>query len=93
MHVTNVGASDIMDVLDVTHTVFECKRIDELRREVLFLCEKVFNANSSNFFLTGRQGQRIDLDRVISRGIEDKAMGLFRRYYYQLDIHIKEPFQ
>jgi DNA-binding CsgD family transcriptional regulator len=82
-------ARDLEETLMVTRTALECNKVDELRCEALRLLEKVFKTESSNFFLSIDPDQRINLDHVISRGIEERFLTQFRQYYYQLDPFLK----
>ncbi len=83
---------DFRDILLVSRTALECGQVDELRREVLRLLEQVFKVENSNFFLTCGPDQKISLDHVINRGIEDKFLSLFGQYYYRLDPFYQETF-
>jgi DNA-binding CsgD family transcriptional regulator len=80
----SLGIKDLNDVLTVSRIALECKRVDELRNEVLSLLKKNFNCEKANFFLTHSSGQLI-LDRVVKQGIEDKAIGQYHDYYWYLD--------
>lgn len=83
---------DLKDVLLVSRIALECNQVNELRREVLTVLEKTFKADSSNFFLIYGSDQKVSLDHVINRGIEDKFLSLFRQYYYRLDPFYKNVF-
>ena len=80
----NLGIKDLNDVLTVSRIALECQKVDELRNEVLSLLNKIFNSEKANFFLTHSSGQLI-LDRVVKQGVEDKAIGQYREYYWHLD--------
>ena len=93
MSIKALASRHVEEALTVTRTALECNDVDELRCEVLRLLEKVFKTGSSNFFLTGAQDQRLNLERVVSRGIEDSFIAQFRRYYCQMDPFLKVPSQ
>jgi len=76
----------------VSRTALECGQVNELRREILRLSEQVFKAESGNFFLTGGSDQKVSFDQVITRGIDDKFLSLFRQYYYKLDPFYRQVF-
>ena len=76
---------DLRDVLDLGRTVLECRDPDELRRVALELMERSFGCDSANFFLTRRNGSKLDLAEVIARGVTREKLHLFREYYYQFD--------
>ncbi len=76
---------DFKDVLHVANKAAEPETVDEFRRESLHLLEKVLKAEKGNFFLTPDTGPFVDFNGVITRGIEEKALGLYRRYYNHLD--------
>ena len=81
----NLGTRDLKDVLQVSRTALQCSRVDELRKEVLSLLERVFETGKANFFLSHGSGQGLNLDHVIHRGIDDHFLAQFRQYYYGLD--------
>jgi DNA-binding CsgD family transcriptional regulator len=82
-------ARDLKETLTVVGTALDCDTVDELRCEVLRLFEGVFKTGSSNFFLAIGPNQRIDLEHVISRGIEERFLAQFRQYYYRIDPFLK----
>jgi DNA-binding CsgD family transcriptional regulator len=81
---------DLKDVLLVSRLALECSQVNELREEMLRLLEQVFKTEDSNFFLCGGPDQKINLDHVISRGIEKEAINHYRQYYYKLDPFYKK---
>jgi DNA-binding CsgD family transcriptional regulator len=87
--IKGLTARDLEEALAVTRTALESNNVDELRIEVLRLLERVFRTSSSNFFLTVARDQRIDLERVVSRGIEEKFLAQFRLHYCQMDPFLK----
>ncbi len=80
----SLGMKDLNDVLIVSRIALECKKVDELRNEVLSLLKKIFKSEKANFFLAHSSGQLI-LDRVVKQGVEDRAMGQYHEYFWQLD--------
>ena len=88
----NLRDRELNDVLLVSRTALECGQVNELRKEVLRLLEQVFKAESSNFFLTYGSNQKVSFDQVINRGIDDKFLSLFSRYYYKLDPFYRQTF-
>jgi DNA-binding CsgD family transcriptional regulator len=89
MNNKTLSSRDLEETLTVTRVAFECEKVDALQSEVLRLLEKMFKAHCSNFFLNTAPDQHINLNRVISRGIEERFLTQFRRYYYQLDPFLK----
>ena len=88
----NVSTQDLMDVLFISRKVFEYRKVDELRRAVLRLLERILEADSSTFFLISEPEKRLKLFRCVARGIDDKFLGLFHRYYHGLDPFPKKLF-
>ncbi len=82
---SELTTQDFKDVLHVAHKAAEPDTVDEFRRETLHLLEKALKAEKGNFFLTPDTGPFIDFSGVVTRGIEEKALGLYRRYYNHLD--------
>jgi DNA-binding CsgD family transcriptional regulator len=87
--IKGLAARDLEETLTVVGTALECNTVDELRCEVLRLLEDVFKTGSSNFFIAIGPNQRIDLERVISRSIEERFLTQFRQYYYRIDPFLK----
>jgi DNA-binding CsgD family transcriptional regulator len=79
---------DTTDVLYVTSLAFECRQVDELRKKVLELLQPIFKADSSNFFLAADE-DRLSLNAVVSRGIEEKSLSDFRQHYHKYDPFLK----
>ncbi len=83
--------ASLREVLLVGHSALECSHVNEMRRVVLSLLERVLNVDSSNFFLIRRE-DKLNLNSVISRGIEEKFLNQYRRYYSMLDPWLRLPF-
>lgn len=88
----NFSTQDLMDVLFISRKVFEFRKVDELRRIVLRLLERILEADNSTFFLVTEPEQRLKLFRCVARGIDDKFLGLYYRYYHGLDPFPKNLF-
>jgi len=84
-----LATQDLMDVLLVSRSALECNAVDELIHELLRHLESIFKTGNSNFFLTRHLAQALNLDRVITRGIDDKFIRQFREYYHRLDPFLK----
>jgi len=84
-----MATQDLMDVLLVSRNALECNAVDELIHELLRHLEGIFKTGNSNFFLTRHLAQALNLDRVITRGIDDKFIKRFREYYYRLSPFLK----
>jgi DNA-binding CsgD family transcriptional regulator len=76
---------DLQDVLFVSGTALEIKEADEQLSEVLCLLEQIFKTGNNNFYFACSSGKELDLNRVVSRGIEKKFFPRFRKYYHKLD--------
>ena len=89
MHVplNGMATQDLMEVLMVSRTALECNTVDELIPELLRHLEGIFKTGSSTFFFNRHFAQALNLDRVITRGIEDKFLAQFRDHY-----HTQDPF-
>ncbi len=88
----NLSDRDLRDILRVSSTALECTGVDELRREVLRLLEEVFKTGSSNFFLCSTSDEKVNLDHVVTRGVGERHLESFRRYYYKLDPFYRQIF-
>jgi DNA-binding CsgD family transcriptional regulator len=84
-----LAAQDLMEVLKVGRTALECNTVDEMIPEMLRQLEAVFEAGNSTFFFARHPAKGIDLDRVITMGIEDNFLIQFRDYYHRLDPFLK----
>jgi DNA-binding CsgD family transcriptional regulator len=87
--IKGLASRDLEETLTVVGTALECNTADELRSEVLRLFEDVFKTGSSNFFISIGPSQRIDIERVISRSIEEKFLTQYRQYYVRIDPFLK----
>jgi DNA-binding CsgD family transcriptional regulator len=85
---TRLRDQDLKDVLLVTRAALECDRIDEMREEVLYHMERIFQCDKSTFFLTRKPYKNVDFAGVVYRGFENKFMDEFIQYYHQLDPHV-----
>jgi DNA-binding CsgD family transcriptional regulator len=83
--VSELTTQDFKDVLHVAHKAAQPDTVDGFRRETLHLLEKTLKAEKGNFFLIPDTGPYIDFNGVVTSGIEEKALGLYRRYYNHLD--------
>jgi DNA-binding CsgD family transcriptional regulator len=85
MTLKGLTSKDLRDVLLVSGTALEVLDPEEQLSAVLYLLEKIFKTGNNNFYFAGISGQSLNLDRVISRGIESKFFPMFKDYYYQFD--------
>ncbi|MFC1532493.1 LuxR C-terminal-related transcriptional regulator [Thermodesulfobacteriota bacterium] len=81
---TQQHSQSIDSILLGMHSLLDCNNTNELRKETLFLMEKVFGAEKSVFFLNRRSNQKIDFNRVVAHGFETKDTRLYRQYYHKL---------
>ena len=84
-----MATQDLMEVLLVSRTALECNTVDELIPELLRHLEGIFKTGNSTFFFARHFAQALNLDRVITRGIEDKFLTQFRDYYHRQDPFLK----
>ncbi len=84
-----LATQDLMEVLLVSRAAFESNTTDELIRELLRHLERIFRTGNSNFFFARHLARALNLERVITRGIEDKFITQFRDYYHRLDPFFK----
>lgn len=85
MTVKEMTSRDLRDVLLVSGTALEVPDPEEQLSAVLYLLEKIFKTGNNNFYFASNSGQSLNLNRVISRGIESKFFPMFKNYYYKLD--------
>lgn len=85
---TRLRDQDLKDVLLITRVALDCDRIDEMRKEVLYHLERIFQCDKSTFFLTRKPYKELDFEGVVYRGFESKFMDEFVQYYHQLDPHV-----
>jgi DNA-binding CsgD family transcriptional regulator len=85
MTVKEMTSRDLRDVLHVSGAAFEIKEPDEQLSVVLYLLERIFKTGSNNFYFASSSRQSLNLNRVISRGIERKFFPKFKQYYHKLD--------
>lgn len=83
--------ASLNEILQVGHSALECKHVNEVRRVVLSLLERVLNVDKSNFFLI-RGEDKLNLNSIISRGVEESFLNQYRRYYSMLDPWLRLPF-
>ena len=83
--------ASLKEILLVGHSALECKHVNEMRRVVLSLLEQVLNVDKSNFFLI-RGEDKLNLNSIISRGLEERFLNQYRRYYSMLDPWLRLPF-
>ncbi|MGD0663267.1 MAG: helix-turn-helix transcriptional regulator [Syntrophorhabdales bacterium] len=81
----DLSTGDLKEVLFVTRQVLECKTVDELLSEALRLMERIFRAGSNNFYFMLPDGISTNLDRPITRGLEECFKAEFKEYYHKLD--------
>ena len=84
-----MATQDLMEVLLVSRTALECNTVDELIPELLRHLEGIFKTGNSTFFFARHFAQALNLDRVITRGIEDKFLTQIRDYYHRQDPFLK----
>ncbi|MBW2368465.1 MAG: helix-turn-helix transcriptional regulator [Deltaproteobacteria bacterium] len=79
--------AEIRDVFFASQRLLQAGTVEELRRETLTTLQYLFQAEKGNFFLSNGDDHRsgLNLGKVVSSGISDKDLRLFRRYYHQLD--------
>lgn len=80
-----LATQDLMEVLMVSRTALECRTVDELISETLRQLEGIFKSGNSTFFFARHLAQTLNLDRVITRGIDDSFLTEFRKYYHKQD--------
>ncbi|OPY73658.1 MAG: Transcriptional regulatory protein LiaR [Syntrophorhabdus sp. PtaU1.Bin058] len=81
---------DLLDVIRIGRTAMECGQVDELRREVVGLLRDAFRVEKINFFLARQYpSPRLDLEHVISLGLDKKYLTLFGQRYYKTDPFFK----
>lgn len=81
----NMSSQDMRDILLIGATALDCQQVDELREATLHHLEKIFSSESGNFFIDRESSGELDLDRVVSFGIEPGYLQQFREYYHSLD--------
>jgi DNA-binding CsgD family transcriptional regulator len=81
----DLSTRDLKEVLLVSRVALECKRVDELLSEALRLMERIFRTGSNNFYFARRDGISTNLDRPITRGLEERFKAEFTEYYHKLD--------
>lgn len=83
-------SQDLLDVINIGRTALKCDQIDVLRKEVLKLISETLHVERSNFFLAQQcPYPRLDHEHVISQGVEQKYISLFREYYYKMDPFVR----
>ena len=80
-----MATQDLMEVLQVSRTALECNTVDELIPEVLRRLEGIFKTGNCTFFFARHLARALNLDRVITRGIEENFLVRFRDYYHKQD--------
>jgi len=90
--VVNFNTKDLMDVLFISRTVFEFRTVDELRPVILRQLERILEADNCNFFLVSEPEHGLTLSSVVARGIDEKFLRLYRRYYHGFDPFPKKLF-
>ncbi len=84
-----LATQDLMEVLMVSRSALECNTVDELIGELLRHLEGIFKTGNSNFFFGRHLSHELNLDRVITRNIDDRFIRQFREYYHRLDPFIR----
>jgi DNA-binding CsgD family transcriptional regulator len=84
---TPYNPTEVRDVFFASQRLLSARNIEDLRRETLTTLQHVFHAHKGTFFLAndGIERPGLDLGKVVSNGISDKSLRLFRQYYHQLD--------
>lgn len=79
--------SEIRNLFLAGQRILQAGNIEDLRVAALLTFQNLFKVEKGNFFLANGEGPqaRPDLERVVSLGILDKYLRLFRQYYHQLD--------
>jgi len=85
MTVNKITSKDLRDVMLISGTALEIKNPEEQLSSVLDLLERVFKTGNNNFYFACNSGHNLNLNRVISRGIESKFFQEFKQYYHNLD--------
>jgi DNA-binding CsgD family transcriptional regulator len=68
-----------------SRTLFTFGGVDDVRRETLIFFEKALGAEKGNFFLAESPDKPVSFYRIVNRGIEDRALHHYRRYYWRID--------
>lgn len=74
-----LSIQDLRDVLRVNNSAAEFNTVNQLRTEVLHLLQKILKAEKGNFFLLPGTKPQADFYRVVSLGVDEKAIRLYRR--------------
>ncbi|MBT6341411.1 MAG: response regulator transcription factor [Desulfobacula sp.] len=78
-------SKDFQDVLRVSQTALEIEKSEEQLSVVLNLLEQIFKTGNNNFYFANDCNKSLDLNHVISRGIEKNFFTEFKQYYHKLD--------
>ncbi|MBP1750671.1 MAG: hypothetical protein H6Q52_3210 [Deltaproteobacteria bacterium] len=81
----SLGAQELKDVFAISQKIFDFKNVDELRRQTLSILEPVFKADKANFFLAHRWQPKLDLQGVISSGVDNSYIRDFEVHYHKSD--------
>ncbi len=81
----DLSTGDLKEVLLVSRVALECKKVDELLSEALRLMERIFRTGSNNFYFARRDGISTNLERPITRGLEERFKAKFVEYYHKFD--------
>ena len=76
---------ELADIFEVSQGVSARLRVDDLRREVLRILEKIFRTNTSSFFLADESGKRIVMDGCVTRNIRKGYIPSYAQYYCRID--------
>lgn len=78
-------SKDFQELLHVGQTALEIEKSEEQLSVVLNLLEQIFKTRNNNFFFANSCNKSLDLNHVISRGMEKKFFNEFKQYYHKLD--------
>ncbi|MHB8111683.1 MAG: LuxR C-terminal-related transcriptional regulator [Syntrophorhabdaceae bacterium] len=88
----SLGARELKDVLAVSQRFFDFNNVDELRTQTLSILEPVFKADKGNFFLPHQWEPHLDLQGVISLGVDNSYLQDFKIHYHKSDPFLRSLF-
>jgi len=84
-----LGHRELKDVLYVTCIALNCGTVDELRKEVLYCLERMFECEKSGFFLVQMPHRWVDCLGSVVRGIDRDFLTIYDQRYRALDPYIE----
>jgi DNA-binding CsgD family transcriptional regulator len=88
----SLGTEELKDVFAISQKIFDFNNVDELRRQTLSLLEPVFKADKANFFLVNKWQPKLDLQGVISSGVDNYYIRDFETHYHKSDPFLRSLF-